>query len=289
MSGVVLDVPAVDSITPRSFWRILLAVVLGVIGAGITRSLIALVLVNQGFLSARPLSRLAPFPVDGVWSLAADVVVFAFVVLYTAWWIRRLVEGAVRGHVSLGVVALAVVVAGYVPGLILRPPLLAAVVSVLAMTWIIRRYAIGTTLPFPKPSWRVWLALAFVGLAFVGSYRVYQPLTGSDDVTNASTLGYGKQFREITLKNAGWANLTIVRVDGGWVGRFEGLIAPVKLPYTVPSRGRVPIYVVGRVCAPRDVTVTFSVLGRTSSQRFPVPLADISPGLHYSSDVITPC
>jgi hypothetical protein len=206
--------------------------------------------------------------VDGTWSLDADLVMAAVVVLFAAWCIRREIADAVRGPVSFGVVALAVALTGYAPFLTLRPAALSGIVALPASTWIIRRYAIGTTLPFPGPSWRVWLALGVVGFVVVGSYRVYHPLTGTGGSASGSSAG--KQFREVTLENSDWANLTILRVDGGRVGPSDGLVRAHRLPYTLDPRARIGVYVVGRACVPRDVDITFSVLGRISTQRFTI-------------------
>src|SRR5437899_2505128 len=112
MSGVAVDVPA-GSAKQTSFGRLLVAVLLGYIGGLVTLGLAALALLFLWELP-RPWVRPGPFPIDGAWSLAADVVLAAFIVLVTAWWVRRMVERTVRRHVSLAVVALAVAVTGYV-------------------------------------------------------------------------------------------------------------------------------------------------------------------------------
>jgi len=281
MSGVALDVP-VSSTQPRSFLRLLWAVLVGYFFASVTLFILALPLLALGWLP-RPFARPGPFPVDGAWSLDADVVVAAVVVLYAAWWIRREIADAVRGPVSFAVVALAVALTGYAPFLALRPAALSGTIALLATTWIVRRYAIGTALSVPRPSWRVWLALGVVGFVVVGSYRACHPLTGTGDFFGGSTLASGKQFREISLKNSDWANLTILRVDGGWVGPSEGRVRAHRLPYTVRSRAELGVFVVGRACVPRDVVITFSVLGRTSSQRFAIQPDTVRPGFTSSN------
>jgi hypothetical protein len=286
MSGVALDVP-VSSSRPRSFMRLLLAVLLGYVGALITLVLVALPLLAFDLLP-RPVAQPGPFLVEGTWSLDADIVVWVALVLFAAWWIRRMVEDATRGPVSFGVVALAVALTGFAPLLMLRLAALWGLLALVLTTWIIRRYAIGTTLPFQRPAWWVCLLLGVVGVLILGSYRVYHPLTADGaSYTDSFTFTPGKPYRELKLRNAGWANMTILRVDGGWAGPTEGWIRPHKLPYTIPSRGRVGIFVAGRACVPRDVNVTFSVLGRISTQRFAVQPDTVAPGFHAGA--VPPC
>jgi hypothetical protein len=262
MSGVVLDVPA-GSTTHRSFLRILLAVFLGYACALVTFILAALPLLFL-WVYPSPWVPPGPFPIDGAWSLGADLVVAAVIVFWAAWWVRGMVARAVRGPVSFGVVALAVALIGYVPSILLGAPGLtwSIFVQPVVTTWVIRRYAIGTTLPFPAPSRRLGLALGIVGFAVLGSYFVYHPLI----TTGVST------YADFTLKNADWARMTILSVDGGVVrpGNARGYGHPLKFPYTLGSRDRLDVYVTGRPCVTYDVVITFSVLGRTSAQRFTV-------------------
>ena len=68
-----------------------------------------------------------------------------------------------------------VAVTGYAPFLALRPAALSGILALLATTWIIRRYAVGTTLPFAAPSWRVWLVFGLVGVVVFGSYARVPP------------------------------------------------------------------------------------------------------------------
>lgn len=257
MSVVVLDTPVPNQ---RSFVRLLGAVLLGYIGALITLGLAAIPLLFLWVLP-RPWVRPGPFPIDGAWSLGADIVIAALVVLVTAWWIRRVVERAVRGHVSFGVVALAVAVTGYVPSLVLPPSALLplGLGALLATTWAVRRYAIGTAPLLPKLSWRVCVALGLIGFAVLGSYRVYHPLTAG-----------GLWTADFNLTNSDWANVTILRVKGGSIGTAEGRARSLKLPYTLGWRRQIGVYINGRPCVPYDVVITYSVLGLTTTQRFGV-------------------
>jgi hypothetical protein len=258
MSGVALDVP-VATIKHRSFARLFLAVLLGYVGAMITFGLAALPLLFLWALP-RPWVQPGPFPIDGAWSLAADVVVAALIVLVIAWWIRRMVEGAVRGHVSLAVVALAVAVTAYVPSLVLPPgaALLWGIVALLVTTWVVRRYAIRTA-PLPKMPWSVCVALGLVGFAVLGSYRVYHPLSAG-----------GLWTADFNLTNSNWSDLTILRVKGGSIATAQGRARSLKLPYTLGWRRQVGVDINGRPCVPYDVVITYSVLGLTTTQRFRV-------------------
>lgn len=272
MRGVALDVPVAPTQRP-AFLRILVAVLFGSVGALITLGVAALALLFLGVLP-RPWVSPGPFPTDDAWSVAADIVVGALIVLVCAWWIRREVGVAVRGPVSFGVVALAVAVIGYAPLLVLArkpvPIVLWAVVALLATTWVVRRYAIGTTPPFPRLSWGVWLALGLVGFAVLGSYRAYHPLTSTGDSYSAEDVA--RRSLVLKLKNSDWANLTILSVDGGWVGpaNRRAQVHRHKLPYTLRSRGEIGVY---SACVPREVVIRYSVLGLTSTQRFPTPVA----------------
>jgi len=262
MSGVALDVPAVPA--RPSFFRVLWAVLLGYICASLTLGILYVLLYLAG-LAPRPFAHPGPFPVEGAWSLDADVVVAAVVVLVASYWIRNLVAEAARAPVSFGIVALTVAVTGYAPFLALRPAALSGVIALPITTWIIRRYAVGTTLPFPRPSWRIWAALALIGLVVFGSYQAYHPFIATGG-------GGGPDTTIIDLQNSGWTGLTIVRVNGGYVGT-ELSERRRALPYTVGARGQVSIFVPGGKC-PRPVDITFTVLGRASTQRFALP-----PGL----------
>jgi hypothetical protein len=255
MSGVVLDVSVAPAQEP-SFFGLLWSVLIGYVAASFTGFVLALPLLVLGWIP-RPFARPGPFPVDGAWSFDADLVAAAAVVLFASWWIRRLIADKVRRPVSFGVVAFAVAATGYAPFLALRPAALSGVIALPATTWIIRRYAIGTTLPFPRPSWRFWAVLAVVSVAVFGSFQVYHPLSAT-----------GGGSRTVILDNSGWANLTILRVDGGYVGADW---ARKKLPYTVRARSKVWVSAFGTSCPSGPIEITFSVLGRTSTQTFTVP------------------
>jgi hypothetical protein len=262
MSGVVLDVPVIPA--QPSFFRLLWSVLLGYILAFFTLGVLYLPLYELGFVP-RPFARPGPFPVEGAWSLDADLVATAVIVLVASWWIRKLVAEDVRAPVSFGVVVVVVAVTGYAPFLALRPAALSGVIALPATTWLARRYAIGTTLPFPRPSWRAWLALALVGVAVYGSYQLYHPL-----VADGGGGAGGGSAGSVDLWNPGWADLTILRVDGGFVGSdpFE---RHSTLPYTVRPRSNFSVWAYGRRCPSNPIVITFSVLGRTSTQSFIVP------------------
>ena len=253
MSGVVLDMPAGPS--RPWFVRVLWRVMLGYVVAAVWLAVLYLLLYRLGFPPGPPV-RPGPFPLDGAWSLGADLVVAAMIVLVAAWWIRGLIAELVRAPVSFGVVALAVAVTGYAPFLAFRPAPLVVIITWPVTTWIVQRYAIGRTLPFPKPSRRVWIALALAGVVVFGSYRVYHPLFGGDE-------GDGS----IYLRN-GWADLTITRVKGGYIG--SGWPDPHQiLPYTVHARSHVVVWSTSHSCN-GVVKLTFSVLGQTATQSFNV-------------------
>jgi hypothetical protein len=260
MSGIALDVPAIQA--QPSFFRLLWRVLLAYFCAAVTLGALYVPLYFLG-LFPRPLAHPGPFPMDGAWSLDADLVAAAVVVLVAAWWIRSLLEDVVQGPVSFGIVALAVALTGYAPFLTLRPAALSGVIALPATTWIVRRYAVGTTLPFPRPSLRAWLVLALVGVLVFGSYQVYHPL-----VAEGGGGGGGGSAGSVDLWNPGWADLTILRVDGGFVGDPWNRR---KLPYAVGARGHVSVSAFGSRCPSNPIMITFAVLGRTSTQSFIVP------------------
>jgi hypothetical protein len=263
VSGVALDSPAFPA--RPSFLRLLWAVLLGYISAALVLLIpyVALYLVG---LMPRPFAHPGPFPVDGAWSFDADLFAATAVVLVASWCIRSTVIDVVHAPVSLGVVVVAIAVTGYAPFLALRPAALSGVIALPATTWIVRRYAIDRTLPFPRPSRRIWAALAVLGFVVFGSYQAYHPLTATGG-------GGGPGTTIIDLQNSGWADLTIVRVKGGFVGDPPPWVRPPALPYTVGARGQFQVSVPGGKC-PSPVEITFSVLGRASTQRFALP-----PGL----------
>jgi hypothetical protein len=261
MSGVVLDARAGEE--RPSFLRVLWAVLLGYVGAALTLGAAAIALEALGLLP-RPWVRPGPFAVTGAWSLDADLVAGAAVVLVAAWWIRGTVAAWTERPVSFGVVALVIAATGFAPYLALRPLALTGLLALLATTWLVRRYAIERTLPLPSPSWRVWVVLGVAGLLVFSSFRVYHPLTSPGIGAGSGSDG---NFRVLVLNNSGFADLTIVRVAGGALG---GPWARLRLPHHFRSRSSAEVYVAGSTCRARTVAVTYSVLGRTSTQAFTV-------------------
>jgi hypothetical protein len=250
------------------FLRLLWAVLLGYLGASLSLGLLAIGLDAVGLLP-RPYLRPGPFTVTGAWSLDADLVAALAVVLIAAWWIRWLVADATHGPVSFGVVALVVAVTGFAPYLALRPVALTGLIALPLTTWLVRRFAVDRTLPLPHPSWRVWVGLAFAGLLIFASYRIYHPLN-----TYGSSVGGGSSgsFRVFSLRNAGFADLTILRVGGdGVLSDDDPLNRQVRLPYTLPARSSADVFIPGPGCRPATVALTYSLLGRTSTQQFTVP------------------
>ena len=247
-----------------TFWRLLWAVLLGYVGAFLTLGILALGFAGLGLLP-QPFRRPGPFVVTGAWSLDADLVVAVAIVLVAAWWIRMMVVDETEAPVSFGVVALVVAATGFAPFLALRPVALTGFVALPLTTWLVRRYAVDRVLPLPRPSWRVSAGVALVGLLVFASYRVYHPLNSPG---GGEGVGSGGKFRIIDLHNSGFADLTILHVDGGVLGNF--LSTPVRLPYTLRARDGASVFVRGSTCRPGTVSITFSVLGRTSTQQFAV-------------------
>ena len=262
MSGLVLDARAGEQ--RPSFLRVLWAVLLGYMGASLTLGVAAIALDLLGLLP-RPYLRPGPFAVTGAWSLDADLVTAVTVVLVAAWWIRGTVAAWTEKPVAFGIVALVVAVTGFAPALALRPLALTGFLALLATTWLVRRYAVDGALPLPRPSWRFWVALGVAGLLVFSSYRVYHPLSS---VGAGSGGGRGGSFRILELNNSGFADLTIVRVEGGVLGEPWG--SNKRLPYDLRSRRSTDVYVAGPTCRSRSVAVTYSLLGRTSTQQFPL-------------------
>jgi hypothetical protein len=248
-----------------TFWKLLWAVLWGYVGAALTLGVLALGLAGLGLLP-RPFWRPGPFPVTGAWSLDADLVVAATIVLVAAWWIRGMVATETDEPVSCGVVAAVVAATGFAPYLARRPVALTGVVALPLTTWLVRRFAVGRVLPLPRPSWRVSAALAVAGLLVFASYRVYHPL-------DSFGAGSGGKVSVFDVHNSGFADLTILHVEGGVLSN-DGPWAPARLPYTVHARSGTDVFVRASPCRSRTVTVTFSVLGRTSTQQFAVSPSD---------------
>jgi hypothetical protein len=248
-----------------SFWKLLWAVLAGYLGASLSLGLLALGLAALGLLP-QPFRRPGPFPVTGAWSLDADLVVAVASVLVAAWWIRMMVADETGTPVSFGVVALVVAGTGFAPFLALRPVALTGLAALPLTAWLVGRFAVGRELPLPRPSWRVWASAAVLGALVFASYRVYHPLSSPGGGSGVGRKG--REFRVFDIRNSGFANLTILRVDGGVLG--DWLSAPSRLPHTLRSHSGTSVFVRGSTCLPRTVEVTFSVLGRTSTQQFAV-------------------
>ena len=249
-----------------TFWQVLWAVLFGYVGAALTLGLVAVGLAALGLLP-QPFRRPGPFAVDGPWSLDAGLVVALTIVLVAAWWIHGMVADKTDLPVSFGVVALLVAGTGFAPYLALRPVALTGVVALPVTTWLVRRYAVGTVLPLPRPSRRVWAGVAAVGLLVFASYSVFHPLNSPGGGVGEGNNG---RFRLFALNNSGFADLTILHVDGGVLGDF-GPGTPLRLPYTMRARSGTSVFVRGSTCRSRAVVITFSVLGRTSTEQFSVP------------------
>lgn len=264
MSGLALEAPAQPA--RPTFWSVLWAVLFGYVGAALTLGVLAIGLEALGLLP-RPFRRPGPFAVTGPWSLDADLVAAAVIVLVAAWWIHGMVAGKTDLPVSFGVVALVVAVTGFAPYLALRPVALTGVVALPLTTWLVGRYAVGRVVPLPRPSWRLWTAAALLGLLVFGSYCVYHPLTSL-----GGGVGDGRKGRVgiVDIHNSGFADLTILRVQGGVLAK-DWSWAPTRLPYTLHARSGTNVFIRGLTCPSHGVTVTFSVLGRTSTQEFGVP------------------
>jgi hypothetical protein len=263
-----MDAPAQPA--RPTYLRLLWAVLLGYVGAALTLGAAAIALEALGLLP-RPFLHPGPFAVSGPWSLDADVVVAAVIVVVAAWWIRGLVADATETQVSFGVVALAVAVTGFAPYLALRPVALTGLLAWPATTWLVRRYAVGRTPSLPRPSWRLCVALGAAGLLVFGSYRVYHPLSSPGVGVGDGSSG---SFRVLELDNSGFADLTIVSVEGGSLGEPW---ARRRVPYDLRSRSSAEVFVVGPTCRARTVAVTYSVLGRTSTQQFPLSPQECNP------------
>jgi hypothetical protein len=261
VSGLTLD--ALAGAERPSFLRLLWAVLLGYIGAALTLGIAAIALEVLGLLP-RPFLHPGPFPVSGPWSLDADVVVAVVIVLVAAGWIRGMVADTTDMPVSFGVVALAVAVTGYAPYLALRPLALTGFLALPATTWLVRHYAVDRPPLLPRPSWRLCVALGVAGLLVFSSYRVYHPLSSPGTGVGSGSDG---NFRVLVLNNSGFADLTIVRLQGGSLGEPW---ARLRLPYSFRSRSSAEVFVAGPTCRARTVAVTYSVLGRTSTQQFPL-------------------
>lgn len=264
MSGFALEARAQPA--RPTFWRLLWAVLCGYIAAALTLGALSLGLAALGLLP-RPSSRPGPFAVTGAWSLDADLVAALTVVVVASWWIHRMVAGRTDLPVSFGVIALVVALTGFAPYLALRPVALSGLVALPLTTWFVGRYAVGRVLPLPRVSWRVWATAALAGLLVFGSYCVFHPLTSLGGGVGTGSEG---RFGIVDIHNSGFANLTILRVQGGVLSN-EGLFAPTRLPYTLRARSGTDVFVRRPTCGSRRVAVTFSVLGRTSTQEFGVP------------------
>jgi hypothetical protein len=264
MSGFAMEARA-EPARP-TFWRLLWAVLLGYIAASLTLGLLALGLAALGLLP-RPFQRPGPIAVTGAWSLDADLVAAGTVIIVAAWWIHKMVADETDLPVSFGVVTLAVAVTGFAPFLALRPVALTGVVALPLTTWLVRGFALDRELPLPTPSWRVWAAAGLVGLLVYASYSVYHPLTSPGGGVGEGSRG---PFRIVEVNNSGFANLTIRHVEGGILGA-NWPSHPAHLPYVLPARSGTSVFVRGSTCRSRTVTVTFSVLGRTSTQEIVVP------------------
>lgn len=261
MSELVLDARSGEE--RPSFLRVLWAVLLGYIGASLTLGAAAIALEALGLLP-RPYLRPGPFAVTGAWSLDADLVAAVAIVLVAAWWIRGTVASWSEKPVSFGIVALVVAVTGFAPYLALRTVAVTGFLALPATTWLVRRFAVDRALSLPRLSWRVWVALGAVGALVFGSYCVYHPLASPGTGVGSGSDG---SFRVLELDNSGFSDLTIVRVEGGALGEPW---ARLHLPYHFRSRSSTAVYVAGPTCSSHTVAITYSVLGRLSTQQFPL-------------------
>jgi hypothetical protein len=251
-----------------SFWRVFWAVLRGYVLALCTLGIPYIAFSQLGFLDEeQAISTPGPFPVTGIWSLDADLVLAAVAVLVGAFWIRREVRDAAWRPVSLPIVVGVVALTGYAPMLGLRPVELSGIVALPVSAWLIRRFAVGRDHPLRLPR-RVAAAAALLGLLVVCSYVVFHPLTSGGFGSGGSPSG--GSFQSVELRNSGFADLRVLSVTGAPL--VDAGIGGPRLvpPATLAARSSAWIALSGNPCSTRTVTVRFAVLGRTSSRPFHV-------------------
>jgi hypothetical protein len=219
----------------------------------------------------RPLR--GPFVPDGWWAILADLCCAMIVIGVSAVVIAESMKAVLRLPVSRFVVGVVVLLTGVAPFLYLKLLPVTGPASLLAATFLIRRFAIDRTIPIrpriPRGVLYVRCALAVVGLGVIVSFGVAHPLWPNSVNVNNRQVAF-------MLRNAGFAKITVVGMSAD---AFAGSVPweerrPVK-GLIVPARGSRWVTLRQRGCPPRDLTVRYRIFGRVVS----APLRPIPPPL----------
>jgi hypothetical protein len=246
-----------------------------------------------------------PFRHDGLWSVAANLVVGIGATCFFAACIWDRVERATKRPVSLRLTVLIVLLAGYIPYLLdVRDGFL--VVALFVVAFLVRRFAMGAQpTPWPSGARRTVLIVAAAALVVPASYGATHPLWyGTHLFAGAAPQGvdwsahrvvYSPSRNEmvrvvITIENHARYSVRLLEISGGTdgirvVGADGGSLPPGSgnrvLPGTVVHPGNeqtVTLLLALRACGREGglhtldrVTARYRLFGATLSQ--PIALA----------------
>jgi hypothetical protein len=230
-------------------WDVFVGFLLAAISVGVVAvAALAIGFVGRdGTAHARRAANDWPFPHSGVWSVAANIVVTAGVLLACAAWITARVGARAEQSVSIARVFAILGVTGYAPYVAYRGLLpLHFILGLLATTFLVRRYAVGALPLDLSPRARLGLLAAGASLLCIpAAYGATHPLWYESQVVGAtSTLNWSTHRGvyhprtdqtvkySFVLTNSGFAKVTLLDVSGAStplirvVGAGAGFVYP---------------------------------------------------------------
>jgi hypothetical protein len=205
-----------------------------------------------------------PFPVNGPWSVAADLEL-ALVVL---WVVTTCVCEALRllggRDVSSPIVAATIAVTGFAPFFAVHVPRVPAEVGFVVAVVVVHYVAVGRG--DRRIPWRPTVIALAVGLLLPVGYALAHPFRVSAVGTWTMGVGANQKPRAlVALRNGGLTSATLSTVDAPV--RAGNAFRPVPLRgLEVAARHDVRLYFPGSRCAPRTIHLRYRMLGRSFAQ-----------------------
>ena len=257
--GIRADRPPWD----MTIWAVLRGYILALVCLGVPLTLLWYVGVPLiPSVAAEP----GPWPVNGPWSLAADVSVFLVVVLVTTVVIRASAIDKLGRHVSPVVVFVAVALTGYAPFLHYRR-VESGLVALLLTAAAVRYLGLGRghSHRVGRAGAVLFAVVVAAGTLTAAAFALTHPLGMS--VTGSGFTDPEHRFLSASLRNGGRTDLRILSVDApvslvnGIPWESEKLVGTV-----VPGRDEITISFAERAC-PFEAVVRYELGGRHFAQR----------------------
>jgi hypothetical protein len=262
---VLVSAVAIDSGSAPApgYFRVLWELIIGYIFAAIGLGLPALGLAALGVFDWHgavdnwPVG--GPFVPVGLGAVSADVFCALVVVGVSMVIIAGSMQAAVGLPVSTLVTGAIVILTGVAPFLFLHLLPVTGPASPLLAAYLIRKFAVNRSFTIRLRPARSLLVIAIavvvVGVAVTTSYGVTHPLW-------PNTVSVGDERVSFSLRNAGFADVTIIRMSTDARINFGLREQRSVNGLVVPARGSLRVTLLKRGC-PYDLRVQYRLRGRT--------------------------